>query len=240
MNSKYKQIEDHFISLIKSGDLEIGDQLPPETEITKKSGFSRMTINKALNHMEQQGYITRVAGRGSFVRSKSMTRMLTERMGISEYIHSMGMVPASRLLSYELMNLEHDAHHQQKLDLDDIKEVHHFIRLRSGDETPIAITEDYLSAEDVPNIDTDILNSSLYEYLDRLKVGVIANYVEIKAVKATEEQQRLLKLEDDFVLQTIENVDTVSKEKGRHRLGRFSSYYNPKMFTYRFKYPNQE
>lgn len=240
MTSKYKQIEDHFIDLINTDALKIGDQLPSEASVTTETGFSRMTVNKALNHLERQGYITRVAGRGSFVRSKSMTRMLTERVGISAYLRSKGLKPESQLLSYNLLDLTKEPDRRKSLDLDSISIVHHFTRLRSGDGTPFAITEDFLSATEIHDLDLDMLNHSLYEYLDRLKVGVIPNYVEIKALKATKEQKSLLQLDDDFVLKTIESLDTVSKSEGRHRLGLFTSFYNSKMFTYRFTYPDKD
>lgn len=209
MIAKYKQVEDHFIDMINAGELAIGNQLPPETEIAADTGFSRMTVNKALNHLEQQGYITRVAGRGSFVRSRSMTRILTEHQGISAYLHSKGLNPESKLLSYELLDFSHDPRRPQRLDLDSIPEAHHFIRLRSGDGIPIAITEDFLSTVELPKIDLAELNHSLYDYLERLKVAVIQNYVEIKAIKADQDQQKLLTLDDDFVLQTIESFDTI-------------------------------
>lgn len=234
MTAKYKQIEERFIRDINSGKLSVGDQLPAETTLTEESGFSRMTVNKALKQLEQQGYITRVSGRGSFVKARAMTRNLTDTVGFSEYIRSKGMVPGATLISYDLVNLAEDTQKQSDLGLEGIDKVHHFRRLRTGDGIAVAITEDYLDAELIQTLDTNLMNQSLYAYLDRLKIPIFQNYVEINAKKATPRQQELLHLDDDFVLETVANVDTITNGGKRQRLGRFCSYYNPKRFTYRF------
>lgn len=234
MIAKYKQIEERFIREINSGKLAVGDQLPAETTLTAESGFSRMTVNKALKQLEQQGYITRVSGRGSFVKSRAMTRNLTDTIGFSEYIRSKGMVPGATLLSYNLVNLAENPREQTNLGLEGISKAHHFQRLRTGDGAAVAITEDYLDANLIQVLDTNLINQSLYAYLDRLKIPILQNYVEISAKKATPKQQELLHLDDDFVLETVANVDTITNDGNRQRLGRFCSYYNPKRFTYRF------
>ncbi|MFR5733539.1 MAG: GntR family transcriptional regulator [Clostridium sp.] len=38
-----------------------------EEQLCQRFNFSRMTINKALNHLSTLGYIERIPGRGSFV-----------------------------------------------------------------------------------------------------------------------------------------------------------------------------
>ena len=67
-NAKYKQIEEHFIQLIESGALKYGDQIKTEEQLCQEFGCSRMTVNKAMNNLNQLGYITRAPGKGSFVR----------------------------------------------------------------------------------------------------------------------------------------------------------------------------
>lgn len=234
MTAKYKQIEERFIHDINSGKLAVGDQLPAETTLTAESGFSRMTVNKALKLLEQQGYITRVSGRGSFVKARTMTRNLTDTVGFSEYIRRKGMVPGATLLSYSLGDLAETPQAQTNLGLEGISKVHHFERLRTGDGAAVAITEDYLNADIIQTLDTNLMTQSLYAYLDRLKIPILQNYVEISAKKATPRQQELLHLDDDFILETVANVDTINNDGERQRLGRFCSYYNPKRFTYRF------
>ena len=65
--AKYKQIEDYIKQEISRKNLQIGDQIMTEEQLCQRFNFSRMTINKALNHLSALGYIERIPGRGSFV-----------------------------------------------------------------------------------------------------------------------------------------------------------------------------
>ncbi len=64
--AKYKQIEDYIKQEISRKNLQIGDQIMTEEQLCQRFNFSRMTINKALNHLSALGYIERIPGRGRF------------------------------------------------------------------------------------------------------------------------------------------------------------------------------
>jgi LacI family transcriptional regulator len=49
----------------------IGDQIPAERELAKLFGVSAMTISRALKALQDEGYVERVPGKGTFVRSTS-------------------------------------------------------------------------------------------------------------------------------------------------------------------------
>ncbi|WEV40149.1 GntR family transcriptional regulator [Lactobacillus sp. ESL0684] len=235
MEPKYKQVERFYIDQINKGKLNIGDQLPPEVEIGEKYGYSRMTVNKALKNLEKEGYVTRIAGRGTFVKSKNVLRVINDDVSFTEFIKRQEMTPGSTLLSYELV--EDTSNYLDSNDFDseqNYSKLHHFKRLRTGNQKPIAITDDYLNAEIVKHVEFDLLNNSLYAYLKKLKLPVIQNFVEIKAIKATKKQQELLNLKEDFLLKTLENTDTILTNGERVALGVFTSYYNPNLYTYRF------
>jgi GntR family transcriptional repressor for pyruvate dehydrogenase complex len=54
-------------SLIHSGELRRGQQLPSERELTELLGVSRPSVREALRLLEVMGYIRSDAGRGTFV-----------------------------------------------------------------------------------------------------------------------------------------------------------------------------
>lgn len=47
---KYEEIEQYILNLIAEQNLKPGNKIPTEIELCRQSGYSRMTINKALNH----------------------------------------------------------------------------------------------------------------------------------------------------------------------------------------------
>ncbi len=65
----YIQIRDHLYKLIKSGKLKDGDRLPSVIGFAKELGVTQATINKALEELSEQGWVTAHVGRGTFVSS---------------------------------------------------------------------------------------------------------------------------------------------------------------------------
>ncbi|MDB5489568.1 MAG: transcriptional regulator, histidine utilization repressor, GntR family, partial [Reyranella sp.] len=63
----YQQVEDYIVRHIQDGSWPPGHRLPSEHELVSQFGMSRMTVNRALRDLVQQGRIVRVAGVGSFV-----------------------------------------------------------------------------------------------------------------------------------------------------------------------------
>lgn len=64
----YRIIYESLESAIKSGDFKVGSQLPTEKELSETYQVSRITSKRALTELEQDGFISRIRGKGSFVR----------------------------------------------------------------------------------------------------------------------------------------------------------------------------
>jgi GntR family histidine utilization transcriptional repressor len=63
-----------IIDQISSGKLRPLDRVPSENELVESMRVSRMTANRALRELNNEGYVERIAGRGTFVadmRSRS-------------------------------------------------------------------------------------------------------------------------------------------------------------------------
>jgi GntR family transcriptional regulator len=63
----YIQAISAITSMMESGKLPKGSQLPPEGELAEMLGISRSTLREALGHLETHGLVTRQQGRGTFV-----------------------------------------------------------------------------------------------------------------------------------------------------------------------------
>lgn len=62
-----KQLEAYAMSLYRQGKTK----LPPENELAKQFGVSRITIRRALGELEREGLVLREQGRGTFVNPAS-------------------------------------------------------------------------------------------------------------------------------------------------------------------------
>ncbi|WP_067140797.1 GntR family transcriptional regulator [Oceanivirga salmonicida] len=69
----YKQIKDNIIAQILNGELKNGEQLPSIRILASDIKISIMTIKKAYDELEEEGYIVTTQGKGSYISSASTT-----------------------------------------------------------------------------------------------------------------------------------------------------------------------
>jgi DNA-binding GntR family transcriptional regulator len=68
----WAQIEAQLAERIESGGLQAGERLPPERELARSLGVSRMTVRQALGALARRGLVERGVGRGTFVRAHAV------------------------------------------------------------------------------------------------------------------------------------------------------------------------
>jgi DNA-binding transcriptional MocR family regulator len=88
----YVQIRDYLYALIKNEELKDGDRLPSVVGFAKEFGVTQATINKALEELSEQGWITSHVGRGTFV-SKPKEIADRDSSGIRNNVNSFTVAP---------------------------------------------------------------------------------------------------------------------------------------------------
>lgn len=68
----YEQIKIQIINQIMSGELNEGDIIPSIRSLALDIKISVMTVKKAYDELEEEGYIKSVQGKGTFVGPKNM------------------------------------------------------------------------------------------------------------------------------------------------------------------------
>ncbi len=68
----YQQIKDNIIDQILSNEIKENEPLPSIRNLAKDIKISVMTIKKAYDELEKEGYIMSVQGKGTFVSPKSL------------------------------------------------------------------------------------------------------------------------------------------------------------------------
>lgn len=229
---KYRLVENTIHGMISDGTLQVGDQIPTEEELCERFGFSRMTISKALNNLSTDGYIERVPGRGSFVTRRHVNKSIVSGASFTEDMAAIGLKAGARLISYEVVPASAAPTAAERLNLAGDALIHHFVRLRTGDDTPIAISDTYISAAVIPAISVECLNGSFYDYVHSLGISTSHADLELRAQLPTEEQKRLLEA-DDIALLCSSHVTytTINGESVPYEY--INTYYNGSIYTYR-------
>ena len=65
---KYQDLKQYIIRRIRGQVYQPGKQIDSEQALANRLGFSRNTVRQALNELEQEGYLVRIQGKGTFLR----------------------------------------------------------------------------------------------------------------------------------------------------------------------------
>ncbi|MBS6954690.1 MAG: GntR family transcriptional regulator [Enterocloster asparagiformis] len=229
--AKYKQIEDYIKLEIARKNLKNGDQIMTEEQLCKQFNFSRMTINKALNHLSDMGYIERIPGKGSFVTTPHIQKSTSTSFSFTEDMKSIGLVAGAKLVSYEVIRSESRPDIARRLKLSGSDMIHYFVRLRTGNGKPIAISYTYVSAKIIPAINVDCLNSSFYSFVDSLGLGREVKRMELRATLPTQSQKELLGA-DNIALLCSAHVTYTRQVDELIPYEYTETYYNGDIYTY--------
>lgn len=80
----YEQIKREMKRAINSNELESAEVLPSVRNLAKDLRISILTVKKAYDELESEGYIKTVQGKGSFVISRNQNLVKEEQIKIIE------------------------------------------------------------------------------------------------------------------------------------------------------------
>ncbi|WP_129728708.1 MULTISPECIES: GntR family transcriptional regulator [Bacillaceae] len=183
----YYQLEEQIKKQIESGELQPGDMLPSEREYAELINISRMTVRQAMNNLVDDGYLYRQKGRGTFVAEKKVEQELGSLTSFTEDMKARGLVPSSKLLSFEIVPAPEKIANQ--LQIKEYAPVYEIKRIRLADQVPMALEIVYASANLIKGLTEEKVNHSLYQYIEEqlhLKIGHAAQSVEAAIASETE------------------------------------------------------
>lgn len=145
---RYQQVKDLIIEQISSGELRARDRVPSENELVESAGVSRMTANRALRELTDEGYVERVIGSGTFVADLKATSHLLEVRNIADEVAVRGHRHTSRVLQQS--ELGADAATAAALHIDTGSPVCHVMLVHCEDGLPIQLEDRYVVVDFAP------------------------------------------------------------------------------------------
>lgn len=79
MTPIYEQMVSQIKAQIMSGERKEGDSLPSVRALAKDLRVSALTVKKAYDELEREGFVATVHGKGTFVTSANQELMLEEK-----------------------------------------------------------------------------------------------------------------------------------------------------------------
>ncbi|CVI70469.1 MULTISPECIES: GntR family transcriptional regulator [unclassified Eubacterium (in: firmicutes)] len=75
----YEQIVDQIKTLIRNGELKENDNLPSVRSLSKELKISALTVKKAYDNLEAEGFTVTVHGKGTYVSAANAELLLEEQ-----------------------------------------------------------------------------------------------------------------------------------------------------------------
>ncbi len=174
---------------ISSGQFAPGSQLPSEFELMEMLGVSRSTLREALRVLEQQQYIVRRRGLGTYVSEPSILKDLSVNFGITEMIRQAGLKPGSSESAVRQISVRPEV--AEALQVKKGTPVVVIDRVRTANGRPVVWSLDYLPAAllDQHAISlTDLQSQSLYSFLEEhFAIRITHGVARIRPVAASVE-----------------------------------------------------
>lgn len=171
MAARYIEIKNSIRDDILNNRYQVGEKIPSERELSLIYGVTRVTLQKSMLLLEQEGFIERIHGKGMFVTRTIANDLYMLNngtgdsvLGFSREFHHQVEV-SSRLIRHQLLTASPAIARELEMQAD--QRVHFIRRVRLIDDAPVLVEDSWISASVIATIPDEVLNGgSLYEYIE--------------------------------------------------------------------------
>lgn len=146
---RYQQLKDLIIARISTGELGPRDRVPSENELVDLMQVSRMTANRALRELNDEGYVERIAGRGTFVADMRSRSHVLEVQNIADEIARRGHAHNCDVLRQSRQHARGEI--ARALDVEQGVDVFHLLIVHHENGVPIQVEDRHIIADFAPD-----------------------------------------------------------------------------------------
>lgn len=146
---RYQQLKDLIIGRISSGELQPSDRVPSENELVEAMQVSRMTANRALRELNDEGYVERIAGRGTFVSDFRSQSHLLEVQNIADEIASRGHTHSSKVIRQSRQHARGEV--ARALHVEQGTDIFHLLLIHYESNVPVQVEDRHIVASFAPD-----------------------------------------------------------------------------------------
>ncbi len=191
----YEKIKKSVVRDIESGKLNPDDKVLSETKLAKFFNTSRMTANRALKELAEEGRIVRVQGVGTFVARPKPGAALLEIKSIAKEIAEWGGVHSSQILLLKKEKATAKIVQKMNLEMDDT--IFHSIIVHRDRDLPVQYSERFINPEVAPHyLNQEFKKITPSAYLLSVAPVQEAEHI-IEAVTTDSKIQKLLEIKPD-------------------------------------------
>jgi GntR family histidine utilization transcriptional repressor len=191
----YLKVKRHILDNIVSGKWTTSARVPSENDIVKSFGVSRMTANRALRELRDEGVLVRIAGVGSFVADQHAHAHPLEIRGIADEIRRRGHVHRADIVSLERIRAV--AEFAEDFGIAPRSELYFSAIVHFENDRPIQLEDRYVSPRLAPDyLKVDFSTTTPHDYLMKVAPLQEAEHL-LRAVMPDERTRKLLAMKRD-------------------------------------------
>jgi GntR family transcriptional regulator len=163
----WRQAKAELARRVTVGEVKPGSRLPPERELCRLLGVSRVTLRKALTALVDEGVLRAAQGRGWYVAPAERKEWPNTLESFSETARRMGLVATSRILRREFGPASFDE--AEAFQIAPGTPLYRLERVRMLDGVPTAVDHSLIPADIAVGFDAvDFTARSLYATISGL------------------------------------------------------------------------
>jgi GntR family transcriptional regulator, histidine utilization repressor len=191
--ARYLQVKHYVLERIAAGALRSGERVPSENELVRELAVSRMTANRALKELTQDGVLVRVAGVGTFVAEGRVHAHPLEVRNIADEIRARGHEYRVKVLALEPLGAT--AELAERFAVKAGSALAYSLLTHYEGALPLQVEERYVNLLVAPGyLENDFTRTTPHEFLIRIAPLQRAEHT-VRAVSPERRIRRLLKLD---------------------------------------------
>jgi GntR family histidine utilization transcriptional repressor len=191
----YLKVKRHILDNIGSGKWATSARVPSENEIVKSFGVSRMTANRALRELRDEGVLVRIAGVGSFVADRHAHAHPLEIRSIADEIRERGHTHRAEIVSLERIRAV--AELAEDFGIPPRSELFCSVIVHFENDRPVQLEDRYVSPKLAPDyLKIDFNRTTPFAYLTKVAPLQEAQHL-LRAVMPDERTRKLLEMKRD-------------------------------------------
>jgi len=179
---RYQIVKQHIVDGIHDKIWQEHTKVPSENSLCQEFDISRMTANRALKELTEEGILYRIQGLGTFVSESLPVKSVLQIKDIAEEIAARGGQFCSKVIEHKEIDAPPQA--SRFLGLDTTSRVYYSLVLHFENDEPIQLEERFINKMQVPNyLDVDLTTETANHYLKQTTPLSDAKHI-IEAISA--------------------------------------------------------
>lgn len=197
----YMKVQEELVEVIHT--LNVGDKIPPEYELEKMFGVSRVTVRKAVENLVSEGLLQKCQGVGTTVCETSTTQSLGKIYSWTEEMKRKNQRSTSS--NQIIHRIKPSLKLKNELRMSDEEKIIMVSRIKLVNDIPIVIMVNYLREVFIPGFyERGLQRDSLYEELEQVYgINLFSGEEIIRARSATAYEAAALQIEEGAAILNV-------------------------------------